>query len=201
MIHFDSWFGSASDTVCNRGQWRFIVRNSSFQKPKRCRYLQSLLGFVSRCCFFFKSGNSLLNLLSPYLGKYVFSFFFAGHFKDIQNWFHCFCPLFQSAFPFSWHCSLCLFTVFLAFPFDFGAVSPEIQQPDPPAGCVARREKNKWDLRKMRRGDDGECSLESMDQKQGMTTRWGPDYSKQNGGALPFQWPKINSLITGGLNP
>ena len=126
---------------------------------------------------------------------------FCGHLKDIQNWFHYFCSLFQSAFPLSWHCSLCLPTVFLAFMFEFGAVSPE-QSNQIPLQVVLREEKKTNEIcGRYDGGMTGNAAWRSMDQKQGTTTRWGPDYSKQNGGALPFQWPKINSLITGGLNP
>lgn len=126
--------------------WPMKVYSSKFILPetKKVQIFAVFAWICFKVLFFFQKWQLTIESIEPLFGEIcVFVFFFAGHFKDIQNWFHCFCPLFQSAFPFSWHCSLCLFTVFLAFPFDFGAVSPEIQQPDPPAGCVARREKNK----------------------------------------------------------
>ena len=116
--------------------------------------------------FFQKNGNSLLNLLSPLFGEYVF-YFFCRHFKDIQDWFHYFCSLFQSAFP-----------------FEFGAVSPE-QNDQIPLQVVLREEKKTDEIcGRCDGGMTGNAVWRSMDQRQGMTTRWAP---------ASYQWRDMGS--------
>jgi len=103
--------------------WPMKVYSSKFILPET-KKVQIFAVFAWICFkvlfFFFKSGNSLLNLLSPYLGKYVFSFFFLRgilriskigfivfvhcfnrHFRFLGT-VHCVCSLF------SWHFRLTL---------------------------------------------------------------------------------------------
>ena len=110
--------------------------------------MQSLLGFVSRCCFFLsKVATHYEKSIEPLIWGICVSFFGRHFFHcsnifgeyprlgniqyslvnkilgNIQDWFHYFCSLFQSAFP-----------------FEFGAVSPE-QSNQIPLQVVLREEK------------------------------------------------------------
>lgn len=115
MIHFDSWFGSTPHKGC---QWPMKVYSSNFILPeretKKVQKMQSLLGFVSRCCFYFFQKwqltiESLFGGICFYffagilriskIGFIIFVHWFNRHFRFLGT-VHCVCPLF------SWH--LCL---------------------------------------------------------------------------------------------
>ena len=182
MIHFDSWFGSASDTGCNRGQWR--INSSKFILPatKKVPKMQFLLGIVSRCCFFklfFKMATHYWVLIWG-----ICLYCFAGILRISKIGFIVFVHCFNRHF--------CL---------SLGLWHPNKTTRYPCRLCCAKTKNQMRSAEDATGGMTGNAVWRSMDQKQGTTTRWGPDYSKQNGGALPFQWPKMNSLIAGGLNP
>ena len=120
MIHFDSWFGSASDTGC---QWPMKVYSSKFILPERetKKALNAVFAWIClRCCiYFFKKVATHYWVLIWGICFY----FFAGILRISKIGFIVFVHCFFGISVWIWGCVT------------------RTKRPASPAGCVARRKK------------------------------------------------------------